>query len=184
MTGREHLVFGLASSATAVAVGTQLGLPLLEEHPVILISFATIGALLPDADTTESLAGRILYPIAYFINKIFGHRTITHDVLVMLPLFLLSIFLNNPIFFGIMFGVMSHLFLDGLTKQGIAFFYLKNKEYMSEDFYSKYHHKGYIHLLPKFLRCKSGGFMSIFETYALCALCVYVCLNIADKLYF
>ena len=43
----------------------------------------SIGASqLPDLDTTQSLAGRLLLPVSSYIEETFGHRSVTHSLLM------------------------------------------------------------------------------------------------------
>lgn len=149
MLGKEHVTFGLATSAT-ISLAAYNPDSAIFAYPAIVVGFSTLGSLFPDIDDPDSYAGRYVLPIAELLNKI-GHRTnITHDLKFMIPLFLISIFAKNPIFFGIMFGVMGHLFLDGLTKMGIRFG--KKKVVFS----------------PEKLRVKANSFMAKVLTYALC----------------
>ena len=163
MLGREHVAFGLASSAVVALAAYNPESPVFA-YPVIVTGFAALGALVPDIDNPESLIGRFTLPISYLFNKIFGHRTITHDVSIIIPLFIVSLLVGNPIFFGIMFGVITHLFLDGFTKQGLC----------SSYFYTRFVKKkdperfGRIGFLPYSLRMSSGGVMSKVTTYFFC----------------
>ena len=151
MLGKEHVTFGLATSAT-ISLASYNPDSAIFAYPAIVVGFSTLGSLLPDIDDPGSYAGRYVLPIAELLNKI-GHRTnITHDLRFMIPLFLISVFTKNPIFFGIMFGVMGHLFLDGLTKMGICF----GKKNVSDIF------------LPKKIRVKADSFAAKVLTYALC----------------
>ena len=87
-------------------------------------------SLLPDIDTTKSFIGKSFYPIAKFINRKFGHRTITHSLVFIL--FVLSVFkvleyfklLSNPDYTMIgVFAVISHIILDMFTLAGVPFMY-------------------------------------------------------------
>jgi len=87
-------------------------------------------ALIPDIDTTNSMLGKALYPIAKFLNRKFGHRTITHSLLFVLfvplvPKVLLyfNIITNPDLTMIASFAVLSHIVLDMFTLSGIQFFY-------------------------------------------------------------
>jgi inner membrane protein len=91
-------------------------------HIGVCVAFA----LLPDIDTTKSLIGKFLYPVAWIINRKFGHRTITHSLLFILGLWLVFFALrrfgiyDNPNIVKIaLFSVLSHFVLDMLTVSGI-----------------------------------------------------------------
>jgi len=60
----------IALAATSIALGISDPMPL---------ALAVVGSQLPDLDTTESLAGRVVFPIAWAIEQRFPHRTITHS---------------------------------------------------------------------------------------------------------
>ena len=87
-------------------------------------------SLLPDIDTTKTIMGKTLYPFAKFINRQFGHRTITHSFLFLLLIFSSCkglVYFNivtNPNFTMIScFSVLSHIILDMFTVSGVPFFY-------------------------------------------------------------
>jgi membrane-bound metal-dependent hydrolase YbcI (DUF457 family) len=67
-----HLLAGLMGLVWAVSLGwatPSLGLMMM------VVSFA----LLPDIDSTASVVGRLAGPISTFIERRFGHRTLTHS---------------------------------------------------------------------------------------------------------
>lgn len=87
------------------------------------ILFTLFVSILPDADHTKSLIGKSIYPIAKFIQRRYGHRTITHGLLALsVGWVIVRSFGGNwsLIFFWAYF---SHILLDMLTKQGVPFFY-------------------------------------------------------------
>lgn len=168
MLGREHVAFGLASSAV-VALAAYNPESSIFAYPVIVTGFATLGSLMPDIDSPETTIGKYTLPISTVIDNVFGHRTITHDVSIMVPLFIASILIGNPIFFGIMFGIMSHFFLDGFTKQGLCLSYFYTRFVIKKD-PERFNRIGF---LPYSLRMTSGGAMSKVITYAFCVAFVY-----------
>jgi len=91
----------------------------------------TIFSILPDIDLRKSTIGRLLYPIAYLIDKRFGHRTITHSLLFVfliscITIIILKIFLLPYTYLLlILFALFSHLILDMITIQGVPLFYPK-----------------------------------------------------------
>jgi membrane-bound metal-dependent hydrolase YbcI (DUF457 family) len=46
-----------------------------------VVAGLSIGALLPDVDTTASGLGKFVKPVSSLIERKFGHRTITHSLL-------------------------------------------------------------------------------------------------------
>jgi len=45
----------------------------------IYIAATVVGALIPDIDYTKFMIGKIFRPISKYLNRRFGHRTITHS---------------------------------------------------------------------------------------------------------
>lgn len=135
MTSPNHIVGGLA------VTGITLSFFDINIFSNELYLFTCVfGSLLPDIDHTKSIIGKIFYPIAKYLDNNFGHRTITHSLTFLAPLFLIILILElniiNPFYerSGIAFSLVflfsffSHLILDMLTVQGIPMFYpfLKN----------------------------------------------------------
>lgn len=176
MLGKNHLAFGITSALAASVILNNAGIELDYTTVGIITASSAFGSLLPDIDDPNSLIGRIFVHICSFINKVFGHRTITHDLMTFLPLFIasliVSLFAKDTIFFGIMFGYIGHLFLDSLTEQGICFNYFGHRKALRNGWGQ--FGVGYIHLLPEKLRFKSNSFMANVVTTMLCALNIYV----------
>jgi inner membrane protein len=93
-------------------------------------SLCALFSLLPDIDTTKSILGKLVYPIAKFINRKFGHRTITHSGLflfftfiVLKILYYFSILQNTDYYMIIEISILSHIILDMFTTSGVPFFY-------------------------------------------------------------
>jgi inner membrane protein len=113
MLGVTHVLFGLlVGTAFAAWFGNN----------ELFLLFAALGALFPDIDHPKSLLGRWVKPVSYFSK----HRGFFHSVLggvfftVLLDVFLRLIEQHNtnyPLVFFL--GYLSHLLLDGSTKQGI-----------------------------------------------------------------
>lgn len=123
MSKNIHLTF---SSISALYVISKLDLP--PEHSLLSLSIIVISSLLPDIDTPYSYLGRKLKPISYLIYHIFGHRTITHSLLIWTLLLIASpIFLHTTtsiiIFFSMYLGIMSHILLDMISPIGVPLLY-------------------------------------------------------------
>ena len=137
MSGKVHSVFGLLVGLNILIILNQ------GSYLPLFIPIYILGALLPDIDLYTSSLGRILFPISYPINKIFGHRTITHSILGLvlfnlLLKYVLSLNINqmvsNPyvvfyihVHFSI--GFLTHLFSDMLTYSGVPLFYPFKKRF-------------------------------------------------------
>jgi inner membrane protein len=120
MIAPTHIVFGALSASLLGTFVNVIFSPLA-------LSFAALGAVFPDIDTTASFIGRIFSPLALFLERRFGHRTLTHSflgtlvfALVFLPLF---IFRNKQFFLCLVLGYFSHILLDALNKSGVPLFY-------------------------------------------------------------
>lgn len=122
MLGREHAAFGLVTSA---AVGAAFLAP---EFALQAIAGGVVGSLLPDIDLPNSMAGKIVYPVAWVINKLFGHRTITHDPVLWIPIGLLLIWkFHYAWVLGLVVGYWGHLLLDSFTAGGIPILWIFRK---------------------------------------------------------
>ena len=129
MTAPNHIVGGITITGIA---GGFLGINILESpYYLVAIVFA---AQLPDIDHTKSLIGLTFYPIAKYLNRSYGHRTITHSLAALVTLSLLagmaSVYFTGHRIYGTVFflAYLSHLVLDMTTVQGVPLFYpfLKN----------------------------------------------------------
>jgi Predicted membrane-bound metal-dependent hydrolases len=94
------------------------------------LSVCAFFSLLPDIDSTKSIFGKLFFPIAWIINRKFGHRTLTHSLLFLLfiygVLFALSYFgiIIDKNFIKIaLFAFTSHLIFDMFTISGVPLFY-------------------------------------------------------------
>ena len=93
------------------------------------LAITIFSSLLPDIDHTRSTIGKIFLPIAKYLDRNFGHRTITHSIIFVmvtyLIVYLFSAFtfldMNIPLIF--IFAIISHLIFDMLTVQGVPLFY-------------------------------------------------------------
>jgi len=76
MTGRSHLLIGLAATVLACA---DHALP----WRLDVIVAGALGSLLPDIDTPRSMLGARLSWVARPLNAVFGHRTVTHSAVLL-----------------------------------------------------------------------------------------------------
>lgn len=98
MTGKTHLSSGIAASLL-ICPDITTG---------VLLS---VGSLLPDVDSKNSLLGKALP----FISKIVIHRTWTHSLAFLLICYFINIYL--------FYGCCLHIILDMMTKQGCPLLY-------------------------------------------------------------
>lgn len=92
----------------------------------------TLGSVLPDCDHPKSFIGSKIHPISDIIYKFFGHRSITHSLVFLTALLIITIILQkaNIITFSIILGMTMHVAGDMLTPQGCALLYpIKKKRY-------------------------------------------------------
>ena len=124
MTLPNHVVGGLTFTGIFASF---LDVNILA-HPSY-IGLTIFAAILPDIDHTKSVIGKLFYPLAKWINRHYGHRTITHTLLfLIIGTLVVGIIQNNfttdnsyTKIFAIAFT--SHLVLDMMTVQGVPLFF-------------------------------------------------------------
>lgn len=138
MHGKGHLAAGLITGAISSCF-----LYISPVKPLNIAVFtisSVLGGLMPDIDMPTSTIGKPLKPISKLINKLFGHRTITHAAFWIIPILLLILKFQNEttvsyhllcIFLeGYLCGFLSHLLGDMMTTGGIPLLYpLQRKRY-------------------------------------------------------
>lgn len=86
-----------------------------------------IAAILPDIDHTRSLIGKAAYPLAQWLSRHYGHRTITHSIFFYLAVVVLIKGIDNLFHvhyaLPVALALGSHLIFDMCTRQGIPLFY-------------------------------------------------------------
>lgn len=85
------------------------------------LAFILFGSVLPDIDCADSLIGRKFKLLSLF----FKHRGFFHSIILMiiLAIVVFGITRNSYYSLAIIIGFLSHLFLDSLTRAGIAPFW-------------------------------------------------------------
>jgi inner membrane protein len=89
----------------------------------IIIAFA---AVLPDIDTAASIIGRTFPFISKPLERRFGHRTLTHSMMMIVIIALAGIpifILKQDIYICSIIGYASHPLLDTATINGVKLFY-------------------------------------------------------------
>ena len=124
MTAPNHIAGGFAITGVIAAL---LNVNILENK--ILIAVVILGSLLPDIDHTRSIIGKVFYPLAKFLQRHYGHRTITHSLIALITTTLTTNLIQQnycpEIPITLVFGVAyaSHLVLDMVTLQGVPLLY-------------------------------------------------------------
>lgn len=130
MTAPNHIVGGLAITGISLSFWDIN----IFSNPFYLSS-CIFFSMVPDVDHTKSIVGKAFFPLARYLDTNFGHRTITHSLTTLIPLFIFFLFVEiqiiNPIYLKdntsysliFLFAYLSHLILDMLTIQGIPLFY-------------------------------------------------------------
>lgn len=86
------------------------------------IACVLVCSLLPDIDLPKSPISLPIRPLSRWINRKYGHRTITHSIWAMITVILVAwAFGLSPMICGIAF--FSHLLLDMMTKSGVPILY-------------------------------------------------------------
>lgn len=114
------------NSATHAAVGaaiTSIFFPNIE-----LMAIAALAAQIPDIDTTESAIGAMVWPLANFLESKFSHRGLTHSFLfcgflIAIAYWICSQYLSPDIAYAFAIGLLSSIFGDCFTKQGVQLFW-------------------------------------------------------------
>lgn len=124
MSGANHIVGGTVFTGIYLSMWDTN----VFSQPLFLF-FTAFFAVLPDIDHTKSPIGTLFYPIAKYLDKKHGHRTITHSLICYVLLIILvgsieRIISDKRIITSIfIWSYGSHLILDMITKQGVPLFY-------------------------------------------------------------
>ena len=99
----------------------------LGESSPLVVGAAILGSQLPDIDTTNSAIGKLIFPIARFIEDRFPHRSLTHSFLFTLGIAITSIpiylYINPKIALALPLGHLLAILSDTFTKQGVQLLY-------------------------------------------------------------
>lgn len=114
MTAGTHLAGAALTASLLRGFGVEVGL--LEGLALAW------GAVMPDIDTTTSGPGKFVRPLSSFLERRFGHRTLTHSLpfLLALALLLYPLWRASPgVYWAFLAGYLSHLLLDTLNVNGV-----------------------------------------------------------------
>ena len=112
-----HLVTG--QTAYLAACVTVLHTPRPAEALV-----AVLAATIPDLDHRQSLVGRLFPFISYPLEYYFGHRSLTHSLLLQALAGIMAWYaLPRGFFLALLAGWVSHSWADMMTPSGVAWFW-------------------------------------------------------------
>ena len=124
MTFPNHIAGGIVFTGIFSAIS---GVNIFTSPYLILMTI--FGSMIPDIHTPKTPLGRLVLPLSRWINRVHGHRTITHSFLF-LGIWVLIIGLFEHFFTGnshynivFIYAFLSHLILDMVTKSGVFCFY-------------------------------------------------------------
>lgn len=122
MLFKTHLAF-------AVLIFFILNLILEIPNKILFFFLVVLGAVIVDIDIKNSKAGRywFLRPFQFFTK----HRGMVHSLVFGILVSLLIAWISRWAGFGFFAGYFSHLFLDSLTKSGVAIFWPLSKKRFS-----------------------------------------------------
>lgn len=124
MSGANHIVGGVVFTGIYLSMWDTNIL----SQPIFLF-FTAFFSVLPDVDHTKSPIGKMFFPLSKYLDKKFGHRTITHSLICYIFLILFigtieRILSEKRVITSIfVWSYGSHLILDMITKQGVPLFY-------------------------------------------------------------
>ena len=122
MTSPTHIAF---AESLYLLILTPSGVP-LDSRSAIITAFVSI---LPDIDLPTSWLGRIFFFISEPIERVFGHRSLTHSMLFALCAgTIIYIIEDFKLFYPhttslFLMAYSSHIILDTCTIQGVKMFY-------------------------------------------------------------
>lgn len=116
MMASTHVVFGM----TCWAVFERMhGVSILSSPETMMV--AGVASLLPDIDHPKSKFGRLVPFLSYPISATFGHRGITHSLLMVVAMMIALFAFGHHGWFlpPLVIGYLSHLMGDMLTNSGV-----------------------------------------------------------------
>lgn len=159
LKGTIHLAAGLT-----VGIYTSVS---FVENPVYAIGFTwacMLGSILPDIDSPKAMISKCIPIIPIWVNRLFGHRGITHAPAIPLLMYMLIKLFEGQIpepfvclIYGFILGYAIHLFQDAFTVGGIPILYP----------FSKYK--------LRFSHAKSGSFWNYPATVLIITIWVMIC---------
>lgn len=115
MLGKTHIVNAIAIASIPL-VFSNIKIDI--EYSIFLLLIA-IGSIVPDIDEPNSILGRKIKFLSYPINIFFGHRTITHNLILFSVISIFLYIQEYNYFFAFSIGILIHILQDSITYQGI-----------------------------------------------------------------
>ena len=119
MSTPTHAAFGGCAYLFVMILAGEKPLP-------ALLALAAVSGLAADLDTSSSMPGRLFSPVSVRLERLAGHRTLTHSLLgativgaAFAPLLAWSV----DAYASIIAGYLSHTILDSMTVEGVELFY-------------------------------------------------------------
>lgn len=140
MNVTSHLIVGSSAYIGLMTLQPQYDLLITQNYsyyvpifPVLGLGVCLIGALLPDVDHPSSTVGKLVPFLSYPISAIFGHRGITHSLLMIsFMIWYLYEGVQHTTFttsyikyftVPLVVGYLSHLIADMMTPAGLPLLY-------------------------------------------------------------
>ena len=116
-------MMALTHCIASVAIGTLA----LQTSDTTAIALLIAGSQLPDIDNTQSTVGRMVWPLARFIEERWPHRSITHSlwatVAIAIASFTICNYLQSPHWLALPLGHFVAICTDTLTPEGVQLFW-------------------------------------------------------------
>ncbi|MCV2531086.1 MAG: metal-dependent hydrolase [Candidatus Lightella neohaematopini] len=131
MTAEGHIYFAISN--IILIKKTKLIQSMANSDWYHIILGGLITCLLPDIDHPKSFIGKRLKWLSIPIYKIFGHRSFTHSLLLIIIIIICINIkqINIPIdvIYAMIIGYISHIIADILTPAGIPLLWPYNKKF-------------------------------------------------------
>lgn len=166
MHSSTHILSSISIGTLPFFIDTSL-ITSTESIPYFLGGL-TIGSLFPDIDEENSSIGRKTLLISFFLNKLFGHRGITHRFIFFLVPLLITIGFQDLIIEDENIFVFLVSFCFGILFHQIGDMLSGGKYYKGgiKDYFSPFISNGkYFTPFPKIFRCAVGDWKE--KIYAL-----------------
>jgi len=120
MMFKTHLAFSLLIGLLIFKIFTLTSFNL---NPVFFFILLFIGAGFPDIDMPKSKFGRKIRPLSDILYFVFGHRRFVHSFFFLVLISGLIWIIARIYFLAFAIGFLTHVLLDGFSKEGINLFY-------------------------------------------------------------
>lgn len=125
MNYKSHLTGGITIGIAGIFLSHNVNLNI---DYLCLIGGSIIGCFIPDIDHPQSYLGRRVPLIPTLLYKTVGHRSLTHSLFFSFIMGIIVAIFDIGLGIGIFLGILSHIFLDMFTPQGVSYLYPFNKK--------------------------------------------------------